>query len=141
MKTAKRNVNGRSKNGGHSTKRVPVALKKLRGSASTTLIKRSFDPANVPDITSEPPPHLDDVGQTEWRHSVSFAPPGMLKETDRGILEAWCKNYSRYRKACAIDDITTQMNCELLLLKMSDKLGFNPTARPRVVAWTSNPGP
>jgi phage terminase small subunit len=114
--------------------RTTTALKKLRGSLNVTIERRrpGFEPQPEIDISTEPPHYLNDLEQEEYRWAVNSAPRGMLKDADHRLVVAWAKVNARYREASRQNDIPTQFNCELMLIKLSDKLGFNPTTRPRI---------
>ena len=51
-------------------------------------------------IAPEPPDFLDDEGRNEWERVIAdLEPLGLLKNSDRGVLTAYCEAWSRFAAA------------------------------------------
>lgn len=139
----------------HSRRRVPTALKKLRGTIEKSREGR-YEPQPEVDLSSEPPPHMSDEAQASYRYAIAHAPRGLLKAIDRGVLLVWCTAEARHRSAAMtqarIDAgkdwpmlqpgkdgrpvispyVAIQERSELIMLRCADALGFTPASRPRI---------
>ena len=51
-------------------------------------------------VAPEPPDFLDDEGRQEWERVIAdLEPLGLLKNSDRGVLTAYCEAWSRFAAA------------------------------------------
>ena len=51
-------------------------------------------------VAPEPPDWLDDEGRHEWQRVIDdLEPLGLLKNSDRGVLVAYCEAWSRFAAA------------------------------------------
>src|SRR5262249_16926109 len=76
----------------------PLSQHRLHGQA--TALKREL--ATVPEGRGElwaPPADFDDLERAYWGHAIQYAPLGLLTETDRGVLEAWCQAAAGHHRA------------------------------------------
>lgn len=132
----------------------PAALKELAGNPGRRPIARTaIDalPAAVPDC----PPHLDDQARAEWeRITALVGATGLLRQTDRTVLAAYCQCYSRWiaaeeklRRTGPVVMGPEKMPIENPYLAIANRalvqlrqfmaeLGFSPATRPGVRAST-----
>jgi P27 family predicted phage terminase small subunit len=116
---------------------------------------RRTEPRPDADL-GDPPLDLTDTQTAIWHETASAAPPGMLKDLDRRAMVVLCEAADRHNTARAMQDLidrdaqlkllTKGKNGTLIespynrildktaktILAASDRLGLNPTARPRI---------
>lgn len=75
----------------------PNALKELQGNPGKR--KMRAEP-KLPDGIPDCPGHLDEIAREEWnRIALMLVTSGILKQTDRAVLAAYCQIYSRWVEA------------------------------------------
>ena len=142
----------------------PTARHRLEGTFNPTRHGRDRRTEPLPEAElGEPPPDLTDAQAAIWRETVAAAPRGMLKELDRRAMGVLCEAADRHNIARSMQDLLDRGDVQLKLLvkgkngalvespynrildktaktilAASDRLGLNPTARPRI---RLEPGP
>lgn len=126
-------------------KRSSTTTRKLRGNPGGKKILPEI--AGVGDVWS-PPLWFRKAHREQWDYAIANAPRNLLTGTDKTTLEMWCVHAVAYADATRAlmkekDTIIETTNGILvphplvgiqrkhgeILLKLSDKLGFNPSAR------------
>jgi len=136
---------------------VPTALATLHGNPSKTPPRTAEPkPAGVLDSA---PAWLSDDQKAGWTYALRNAPPGMLRNLDRGILAVWVIAEDLHRQATHTQNqlpslmirVKTKSTPEgglgfmmaspyigvinaqaKVMLKAASELGFSPVSRPRV---------
>ncbi len=135
----------------------PTALHQLHGTFNATRHgrDRACEPQPQGDLT-QPPETLTDSERASWDYVISHAPKGLLKKIDRAVLIRWVKVEDRLMVAEAAQ---RELDCRsaglpflvrgpngleispyvkiieretVNLIRLSDRLGFSPVARPRI---------
>lgn len=133
----------------------PTSLHKLEGTFNPTRHRRKGEPV-APGILDEPPFDLTDSQTAIWQECLANAPAGMLKRIDKKVLAVFVEAADRHNTArlCqALLDSDAQLRLlakgplgQLVpspyntildrtadtILRAADRLGFCPTARPRI---------
>lgn len=135
----------------------PTVLHKIEGTYHATKHGkgRAQEPAPEADLGAAPL-DLTDAETVLWDHAIASAPRGMLKEIDRPAMIVLCEAGARHNTARAMQHLLdTDAQLKLLvrgkagqlvespynrildktaktILTASDRLGFVPTARPRI---------
>jgi P27 family predicted phage terminase small subunit len=138
--------------------RKPTTLHKLQGTMRASIRReREGEAVAVGDLDG-PPEHFDEARREIWRHAVSHAPAGVLKQIDFGTLEAWVDSYATYRdaqmemrkgliiktKAGNIIQnpyLSIANKQKLIMAKLAAELGFTPSSRSRVKATPNEKKP
>lgn len=125
-------------------KRSSTTTRKLRGNPGGKKVLPEI--SGVGDVWS-PPSWFRKAHREQWDYAIANAPRNLLTGTDKIALEMWCVHSVAYAEATrklfkedmvvelANGVITThplvgvQRKHGEMLLKLSDKLGFNPSAR------------
>ena len=134
-------------------KPVPTELRKLRGNPrQKPLNKAEPKPVGVLDSA---PDWMSESQKAGWRYALDYAPGGLLKRLDRGILTVWVCAEDAHREASqrvAQYGLVTKspekgvpiqnpflaiMNRQAeIMLRAASELGFSPASRPRI--WTTH---
>lgn len=135
----------------------PTTLHRLEGTFNATRHRRgrAHEPVATGDL-NEPPIDLTDAQSEIWRECVENAPAGVMKRIDKKVLAVFVEASDRHNEArvCqALLDNDAQLrllvkdrNGNLVaspyndimdktantILRAADRLGFCPTARPRI---------
>jgi phage terminase small subunit len=133
----------------------PTALHELHGTRSKARGKRALEPQPQGDLV-EPPEKLVPEERAEWDFVLQNTPRGMLKRIDRQRLLRWVRCCERLRIAEAalsrVDargaglpllvrgpngpELSPYLRIidreTLAMIRLSDRLGFSPVARPRI---------
>jgi P27 family predicted phage terminase small subunit len=135
----------------------PTALHRLQGTHNPTRHgrDRAREPIAEGDI-EEPPIDLTDSQAELWRECLANMPPGVLKRIDKKVLAVFVEaadrhNIARNMQAILDSDpglkllakgpngtlVPSPYNAIMketgdMILKCADRLGFCPTARPRI---------
>ena len=147
----------REKRGGKAV--VPTMLKKLRGTLHPERERDKYEPSPEINLPLEPPHWFSDDQQLSWRHAITNAPPGLLKNLDQGTLVAWCVAESKHRQAVQAQNrldrdaewpflvapaqdggktmhlspyVALIERASLEMARLAMMLGFSPAARPRI---------
>ena len=133
----------------------PRALKLLAGNPGKRPLPAEIQVAgDVPNC----PDHLDEAAKAEWKRVTELlAESGLLKQTDRTVLAAYCQCYARWanaeeqlRKLGPILMTPNKMPMQNPYLQIANKaleqlrkfmaeLGFSPSSRSRVHAEPNKP--
>lgn len=135
----------------------PTVLHKIDGTFHPT--RHGRDRAGEPQPEADlgaAPLDLTDAETVLWDHAIASSPRGMLKETDRAAMIVLCEAGARHNTARAMQHLLdTDAQLKLLIrgksgqlvespynrildktaktiLVATDRLGFVPTARPRI---------
>ena len=87
--------------------------------------RNTFDSDELPDV-GDPPVHMSGPQRVIWRELVSESVPGVLRASDRIMVEISCGLLDQYRNG---EPAAWQMQ---LLVKTLASLGFAPTERHRL---------
>ena len=115
-------------------------------------------PPSFERVAPEPPDFLDDEGRQEWERVIAdLEPLGLLKNSDRGVLTAYCEAWSRF--AAAVREYRAQgvtrvnpdssrtgkhaavsvaENAAVQIAKLGSLLGLSPVAERGLGSFTPN---
>ena len=150
-------------------KPVPTALHILRGTFNATRHgkHRAGEPVTAgADLAPEPPPTLTPAQAELWKHAITHAPKGLIKQVDLSVLIIWvvaADQHERARQAQAGIDarggdtpfLMTTKGGEVVsspyltiinqsgqrMMKAAAELGFIPASRPRLGSGTPEAQP
>lgn len=78
----------------------PTKIIEMEGNPGKRLAKRKPEPKPKAAKTLSPPVHLNGIAAALWRKLASdMASIGLLTESDKAALEAYCVHYSLWREA------------------------------------------
>lgn len=133
-------------------KALPTEVKRLKG----TLQPCRTNPREpqIAGEVGEPSDYLSDRAKEIWANVVSWLPDGVLKPTDRAILETYC-NMCALREvlqarvnefgavAAGKNEINAAFNalvkCNADIVKAASELGLTPSARSKVAQGYGDP--
>lgn len=146
-------------------KRKPTVLHELEGTFNPTRHRdRATEPEAPGELLAEAPDWLTQDQQTIWRYAVEFAPVGVLKAIDYGILATWVIAFDQHRAATIAQaklDVATSLplltkdkqgnaivspyvgiinRAGLRMIRAAAEMGFTPASRPRLVRGDQPPG-
>ena len=131
---------------------TPTSIAKLHGSPGHARPANRHEPLPPdPVVASELPPADFTPGQRdEWVEALAAAPPELLRRLDRQLLRAWCILADAARIAgnelgakgpfydhpvrgrVSNGAFKVHIEATAALIRLSDALGFSPSARARV---------
>lgn len=142
----------------------PTALHKLEGTFNVTEHRsRGAEPEAPGDLLGDPPDWLTADQKAAWRYAVEFAPAGVLKAIDAGVLAVWVVAFDQHRTATIVQArLDAQSKLPLLtkhkgggavispyvaianraglrMLRAASEMGFSPVARPRLIGGDQPP--
>jgi P27 family predicted phage terminase small subunit len=141
-------------------KPIPTVVHEARGTVNVTRHRagRAAEPKPSGNLGLEPPDYLTAEQKEGWRHAMTYAPPGLLKQVDRGALVVWViaeddlrlanLAQARLNTSTSLPMLTkdkndqamvspyqhVKKNAALLMLKAASELGFTPASRPRIAS-------
>lgn len=109
----------------------PTALKVLAGNPGKRPLNDREPDSGKLDLA--PPPGLSDAAVTQWnRIAPMLAQSGVLKHSDRDLLEHYCECYVIHKAHIAEGKVNTSLLSQLR--QMLNEMGMTPAARSRIVA-------
>ena len=108
----------------------PSALRLLAGNPGKRPINTREPVTGEIDLMA--PPELSEAAVAHWnRNAPMLAKSGVLKQSDRDLLSAYCEAYAAFRDS--IDN--GKINVPLLgqLRQMLGEMGMTPAARTRII--------
>jgi len=128
----------------------PTETKKTNGTRNSRI--NFSEPDFTNDKNKTAPAHLGKIARQEWnRLYPELSGKGVLKITDRSILELYCESYQDYRDAKKILDrkasktfrtpngsmqqlaeVSIKRNAMTLCLKYASELGITPSSRSKI---------
>ena len=141
---------------GRGRPRLSTKQKELTGAAAKNPQRLNPNEPQPPTGAPLKPVHLDDLGSEAWdRLLVIFEQMGMLNAADGSLMEAYCVNYSGYRKSLVkVEEMGQALEVETdrgiefrrnpfsvelhkymdRMTKLLAEMGLTPSSRSRVVA-------
>jgi P27 family predicted phage terminase small subunit len=128
---------------GAGRKPVPTALKLLRGNPGRRPIRPDLEPRPEPAIP-RCPPELGRLAKKEWRRiAPKLFKLGLLSQTDRAALAAYCATYQHFIEAevairaaapdCDVRSVVRIQAAALTLMhRYLTEFGMTPASRSRV---------
>lgn len=108
----------------------PTVLHKLEGTYRPDRHRKRRAQEPMPEgALKEPPQSLTADEQAEWQYVIRHAPIGLLTKLDRDLLVLWCQATVQSWRAETLNELVKAGN---LMLRVSDRLGFSPAARPQI---------
>ena len=139
---------------GSGGKPKPTLLKRLHRSGEPINEHEPLPEGDLTATADTAPAHFDDEQRAAWNYALEHSPPGMLKNINSSVVQAWVVAYCLHCQAVKefndtgkkLLDVTPNGQLmqsallpiirreALLMSKLAAELGFSPTARPRINA-------
>lgn len=133
-----------------TARKVPVALNRLHGNPSRRKI--AADTPEGVGVLWAPPSYFNDDQRAQWHHAIEHAPIGLITETDRNCLVAWCVAAVIHQQAVVkVSELGLLVKTKdgnliqnpylpiinrqaTLMLRAGAEMGFTPAARASIGA-------
>lgn len=139
----------------------PTVLKLIEGNRGKRALPRNEPKPRGNLKATKPPAQFTEAQAEVWRYTLESCPPGLLVHLDRDLLVAWCQASELHARSCRLQNerdakaraeggeellakvrggymmspyIPIINRQAVLLLQLSNALGFSPSARTRINA-------
>jgi phage terminase small subunit len=108
--------------------RQPTSILEARGTFKHDKWReRPFEPDTGLGV-GPPPMHLPLKVRKIWNETLENCAPGVFQSSDKGVLEAYCKSFHRFRTEEELD-----LNLIDRLLRFWMQFGMTPAARSQII--------